>query len=81
MEAPICRFPKCSKVGRRMSLLGEGEDNFQFGCYACGCTRVITKPQFREAAIAMEQARRAAIASTLEHNKGSLKKFVFVKGS
>lgn len=81
MEAPLCQFPKCRAAGRRLSLLGEAVDNWQFGCYVCGCVRVITKPQVREAAQALAQANRAAAANTLDHNSGSLKKFVFLRSS
>jgi hypothetical protein len=81
VECPLCQYPPCKKAGRRLSLLGEGADNYQFGCYACGCARVITKPEVKEAAQAMAQAQRAAVAATFDRSHGAMKKFVFLRSS
>jgi hypothetical protein len=81
METPLCQYPPCRKLGKRMSLLGEADDHWSFGCYRCGCAKVITKPQVKEAAQAMAQAQRAATAATFDHSHGAMKKFVFLRSA
>ena len=75
-ELPICQYPPCR---RPMSLFGEQEDAFVFGCYVCGCARVITKPKTREAAKYMVQLQRRAAAATFDRSHGAPKKFVFLR--
>jgi hypothetical protein len=45
-----------------MTFLGEGTDNYQFGCYSCGGTRVITKARTTDAAKHFNKLKRDAEA-------------------
>lgn len=78
-ELPICQYPSCQKVRRAMSLIGEAADHWVFGCYHCGCARVITKPRTREAAQYAVQMQRRAQAETLDRSMGAKKTFVFLR--
>ena len=64
-----------------MSLIGEQQDSWIFGCYACGCARVVSKPQTIAAARHMIQMQRRAVAATLDRSQGVRKRFVFLGGT
>lgn len=54
------RIPNCQRCGQPMSLLAESDWNWQFGCYACGCAHVFSKPQAEAAAKYRAQMERQA---------------------
>ena len=46
-QAPPCHWSKCSRFGKPMDLINEGDAFWMFAC-GCGCTRAISKPSVRE---------------------------------
>lgn len=47
---PPCHWTGCSRFGKPMSLINEGDGFWFFAC-PCGCTRAVSKPSTREASM------------------------------
>jgi len=52
--------PNCQKCGKAMSLVGESDSTWQWGCYACGCAHVFSKPRAVAAAKYRAEMERLA---------------------
>src|SRR5262249_59021048 len=52
--------PACQRCTRPMTLVGESDSSWQWGCYPCGCAHVFSKPRAVAAARYRVQMERAA---------------------
>lgn len=73
---PICQNPNCHK---EMTLIGEGADHWTWGCYSCGCARVVTKDRDKAAARykIIQQRKQEAAARHQAHERRT--KFFFLR--
>jgi hypothetical protein len=58
-EPPLCPNPKCR---RPMTFLEDVADSYSFGCYSCGGTRIVSKPQTKAAAAHQVALQRRAVS-------------------
>ena len=69
------------RCGKKMQLVGEGDDNWQFGCEPCGCAHVFSKPRARAAAQYRAQLERQAETQARRRQHDSRPKFFMLGGN
>lgn len=73
--------PPCPKCHEEMKLVGEGQDNWQFGCERCQFAHVFTKPQATAAAQHQVSEGRKQQAERMHKAYDSRTKYFVLGGS